>query len=290
MSSSKVVKILSSSLIVILILLFFVVVQSRQKNLEVIFLDVGQGDAILIKSPYGQKILIDGGPDKSVLHGLGKHLPFYDQKIDLVILTHAHSDHVAGLVEVLERYEVGKIFDTGVVHPSPDYLAFLEVIEEKELLLEIINKKREINLGPDLTLEIIYPVRDLAGRKVENLNNVSIVTKLIHGENTFLFMGDLETEAEEELLILYEPGELKSDALKAGHHGSSTSSSQDFVEAVKPRLVIIQTGEGNKFGHPSRRTVKRLERLGAEVFRNDLQGEIRIVSDGRELKTHLAKP
>lgn len=289
MFNQRLFKIIIGGLAVVLILLSFVVIQGRQQNLEVIFLDVGQGDAILIKSPYGQKILIDGGPDKKVLQGLGKHLPFYDQSLDLVILTHAHSDHVAGLVEVLERYKVDKIFDTGVLHPSPDYLAFLEVIKEKNLSLEIINQKKEINLGPDLILEIIYPVRDLAGRKVENLNNISIVARLVHEDAVFLFTGDAEDAQEEELLILYEPEELESNILKAGHHGSSTSSSQEFVNAVSPRKVIIQVGEGNKFGHPSRRTVKRLERLGAEVFRNDLSGEIKIVSDGQQLQVELER-
>ena len=246
---------------------------SAENNLEIAFLDVGQGDASLIKTPFGQNILIDGGADYKVVNELEKILPWWDRTIDLMILTHSHNDHVAGLIFVLERYNVEKIFYTGVVHSAPAYLEWLKIIKAKNIPLIIMDRPQKINFGDDCFFDVIYPRQSLLGKSVSNLNNSSIVAELDCANKTVLFTGDAEIEVEEELIKAGVLNEV--EILKVGHHGSNSSSIQEFLELVNPQKAIISAGKDNKFGHPSLRIIKRLERLGAEVLRTDLDGTIR---------------
>ena len=247
-------------------------------DLEVYFLDIGQGDAILIKTPFGQNILIDGGPDNKVINHLSENLAWWDKQIDLMILTHPHSDHVGGLADVVSRYKVEKILYTGVIHSSPDYIAWLEIIRDCGIPLIIIDRPQTIKLGEDCRLDILYPRESILGKEVSNLNNSSIVIKLIYKEAKFLLAGDIELETEQELL---NSGiDLSAQVFKANHHGSDTSNSQEFLQAVNPEIAVIQVGKENDFGHPSRRVIKRLERMGVKVFRNDLDGTVKVISDG----------
>ncbi len=251
-----------------------------ERKLEVDFLDVGQGDASLIKTPFGQNVLIDGGPDSGVLKALASNLSWWDRRIDLVILTHPHDDHVAGLNQVLRRYDVKKIAYTGVVHNSPAFLAWLDLINKKKIPLLIIDRPQKIVLGGDCFLDVIYPLQSFLGKEIENLNNSSIVVKLVYGQTGFLFTGDAEQEEEKEILGAKFPG---ADVLKVGHHGSDTASSEDFLAAVLPKISVIELGKDNDFGHPSGRTLKKLERLKSEIFRTDLNGTVKIVSDGKNI-------
>ncbi len=271
----KLYKILTTLAIVgiFLALPVFWVTLSAENKLEIAFLDVGQGDASLIKTPFGQNILIDGGADYKVIEELEKELQWWDRAIDLMILTHPHDDHVAGLIFVLERYNVKKILYTGVVHSAPAYLEWLKIVKAKNIPLMIIDRPQKIIFGNDCFLNIIYPRQSLLGKSVSNLNNSSIIAELDCENKTVLFMGDAEIEVEEELI---KTGDLRSvEILKVGHHGSNTSSHQEFLEMVNPQKAIISSGIGNKFGHPSLRIIKRLERLGAEVLRTDIEGTIR---------------
>ena len=254
---------------------------SPPEELEVDFLDVGQGDAILIKSPFGQNILIDGGPDSKVIEGLGKNLPFWDKRIDLMVLTHPHDDHVTGLIEVIKRYSVKKILYTGVIHSAPNYLAWLAVIRERKIPLVIIDRPQKIVLGDDCYMEIIYPRKNFLAQETDNLNNSSIVARLVYGQTKFLLMGDAEIEVEKELLA--DGADLSAQVLKVGHHGSDTSSGEEFLKAVSPQIAVIQVGEDNDFGHPSLRILKRLERAGAEILRTDKNGTVSLISDGKEI-------
>src|SRR3989338_6097559 len=156
------------------------------ENLEVDFLDVGQGDAILIKTPGGVNILIDGGPDKSVARRLGENLAWWDKRIDLMILTHPHDDHVTGLVEVLKRYRVEKILYTGAVHSAPNYLAWLKIIRDKKTPMTIIDKPQTISLGERTELQILYPNKSFLDKIFDDLNDSSIVARLVYGQNKFL--------------------------------------------------------------------------------------------------------
>ena len=255
------------------------------EELEVNFFDVGQGDSILIKTPFSQNVLIDGGPDIGVIEELSKNLPWWDRTIDLIILSHPHDDHVNGLNDVIKRYEVKKILYTGVVHDSPGFLNWLELIKEYNIPLVIIDRPQTITLGSDCKLDIIYPQESLLGKEVDNLNNSSIVVKLTYKETSFLFTGDAEIEVEEELIK--KEIDLKADVLKAGHHGSDTSSSEEFLNKVNPDYTIITVGVDNTFGHPSRRIIKRLERVEANILRTDEKGTIKMVSDGEVIKIKL---
>jgi competence protein ComEC len=280
--AKKLSKILGSLLVIVFFLIGFAVnSQIDRQNLEVCFLDVGQGDAILIKTPYEQNVLIDGGPDNSILSQLGNNLSFFDKELDLVILTHPHSDHVAGLIEVLRRYNISKVLMTGVRHTSPDYLTFLKEIKLQNIETETANSQKDIVLGNDLILKILYPWTDLSGQEVESLNNSSIIAKLIYQDTSFLLTGDAEELVEHDLLN--NQIDVKAEVLKLGHHGSKYSTTQEFLDQVQPKYGVIQAGQGNKFGHPHLRILKRLEDNNIQVFRNDLQGPIIFMSDGQNL-------
>jgi len=277
----KILLILGIAVVIVAMLLFWSSDQAP-KNLEVDFLDVGQGDAILIKTTSGQNILIDGGPDKSVIKRLGENLPWWDKQIDLMILTHPHDDHVTGLIDVLKRYRVKKILYTGVNHNAPNYLSWLKVVRDKKISLAIINKKQTINLSKDARMEILYPDQSLLNKNLSDLNDSSIIIKLIYGQNKFLLTGDASEKVEE--ILLASGADLSVDVLKVAHHGSQYSSSQEFLEKVEPKIAIISVGKDNDFGHPSLRTIMRLKRFGAEIFRTDEKGTVKIFSDGLNIK------
>ncbi len=270
-----------SAILILAGVAFFQSVEDNGK-LVVNFFDVGQGDAILIKTPEQQKILIDGGPSNVVVQKLGEVLPFYDRKIDLIILTHPHADHLDGLIEVLKRHEVKKILSTGVTHTTPDYLAWLEEIKNQNVPMEIAMAGQIIDFGGGVKTEILYPTEDLAGKSVENLNDTSIVAKLIFGQTSFLFTGDAETEVEEKLIS--GGANLKADVLKVGHHGSKNATSDNFLEKVQPSFAVVSVGADNQFGHPNAMTIKRLENIGAEIFRTDEEGNVKMVSDGMKIE------
>ena len=263
----------------------------QSQEMQVHFLDVDQGDSIYIRTPSEQDILIDGGPNKNVLSQLGEVMPFWDREIDVMILSHPHSDHVTGLVEVLRRFDVKQIYYTGALHTAPDYLAWLEEIQKQKLNLKIVDQPFEIDFGEKVKLEFLYPDESFLNQKVSELNNTSIVNRLVYGETSFLFMGDAEVEVEETLIkrgILRQAQDDKSgwpsaDVLKLGHHGSSSSSSEEFLKAVSPELVIVQSGMDNEFGHPHLRVLERLKRLKIPILRNDQEGRILVVSDGEEI-------
>lgn len=256
----------------------FWITYNAPKNLEVDFLDMGQGDAILIKTPGGQNILIDGGPDKTVAKRLGENLPWWDKQIDLMVLTHPHDDHVTGLTEVLKRYQVKRILYTGVTHTAPNYLAWLKTVQDKKAPLTIIDKEQTIDLGKNVKLEILYPDESLLGKTFDDLNQSSIVAQLIYGQNKFLLTGDAGLAVEK--ILLANGADLSADVLKVGHHGSEYSTSQEFLDKVKPRIAVIEVGKDNSFGHPNLRIIKRLERVGAGIFRTDEKGTVKIESDG----------
>lgn len=244
---------------------------------EISLLDVGQGDSVLLEAPQGQVILIDGGPDKKVLRRLAEELPFWEKRIDLIALTHPHEDHLAGLIPILERYEIGAVMITGVAAQSSTYTHFLEIISDKEIPLMLIEQPQTITFD-DVVLHILYPDTSFRARRISNLNNSSLVIKVVYKDIELLVTGDAEIEEEKELLS--SKINLQADILKAGHHGSDTSSTEDFIKAVQPKLVLISDGAGNSYGHPSPRTLKQFERMGIPVRRTDLEGTIHLQTDG----------
>ena len=209
-------------------------------------------------------------------------MDFNDREIDVMVLTHPHDDHVAGLVEVLKRYRVKRALYTGVIHSAPAFLEWLDIINEQGIPLVIIDRPQKIKLDDKCWLDILYPIQSLLGQEVDNLNNSSIVARLSYGQHGFLFTGDAEMEIER--ILLDGDIDFSSQVLKVGHHGSITSSGEEFIAAVAPDFAVVQVGADNSFGHPSRRVLKRLERSGAAVYRNDIHGTIKFISDGEEIR------
>ncbi|MDO8592617.1 MAG: ComEC/Rec2 family competence protein [bacterium] len=273
----KILLILGMAACAAAVLLFWLAYRAPNR-LVVDFLDAGQGDAILIKAPSGQNILIDGGPDKSAVKRLGENLPWWDKRIDLMILTHPHDDHVTGLIDVLKRYSVGKILYTGVTHTAPNYLTWLKLVRDSKTPMIIIDKTQTIKLGQGCELEILYPAKSFLGQTIEDLNQSSIIARLSYGQTKFLLTGDAGEEVETELLN--RGADISADVLKVGHHGSQYSTGQEFLNKVRPKIAVIEAGKDNQFGHPNLRTIKKLERVGARIYRTDKDGTIEIISDG----------
>lgn len=270
----KILLILGIFFVMTSILLFWIY-YNEEKKLEVTFLDVGQGDSILIELPYGQNVLIDGGPDSSVIRGLSDNLSWWDRNIDLVIMTHPHDDHIVGLIEVLKRYKVEKIIYTGVMYASSAYETLIRSAREKNISLIAIDRIQKINFGEDCGIYLLYPFDDTyLGKETDNLNNSSIVSKLDCRDDKYLFMGDIETDVEK--ILLEKNINLNSRVLKVGHHGSDTSSSEEFLKEVRAEIAVVTVGEDNKYGHPSLRTLKRIERSKMKIYRTDLMGNINL--------------
>ncbi|MFY9461616.1 MAG: ComEC/Rec2 family competence protein [Candidatus Sungiibacteriota bacterium] len=270
-------------------LVWFAVFQIEASGgfLRIYFFDVGQGDAIFIESPGGNQVLIDGGPDNSVLAKLGEVMPFWDRSIDLVILTHPHADHLDGLVEVLKRYDVGTVLESGVNHTIPEYAEWHELLEEKNVKVVIAKAGQRIQLSDAAYLDILTPLEDFIGKSPKDMHDATVVSKLTYASTAILFMADAERPLEFRLLDSSFQI-LDSDILKAGHHGSKTSSSEGFLEAVSPEIAVISTGKKNRYGHPHQEVIDRLNKLGIKIFRTDTDGDVTFVSNGVQFS--LDKP
>lgn len=249
--------------------------QIPDNRFHIYFLNIGQGDSTFIKTPNNHQILVDGGPKNYILQELDVVMPFFDKTIDLVVVTHPHADHIDGLIEVLKRYEVNAVLITGVDYKSPSYDEFLKIVTEKNIQIYIAEKNEDFSFG-NVTLDVIYPNKPLLGKKFQDLNNSSIVIKILYGGKKILMTGDMAFE--EENLLIKTGLNLRADILKVGHHGSKTSSSRDFLNLVKPEIAIIQSGNGNSFGHPSKEALNRLKAAGVQqIYRNDMDGLVEII-------------
>jgi competence protein ComEC len=249
-------------------------------NLHVAFLDVGQGDAILIRTPSHQSVLIDGGPSPSRLNvELGKRLPFWDHKIDLVISTQPHSDHVSGLVDMVRRYDIQSIVGCSAEYDSSTYNEWRSLIEDDGIEYSSACAGQRIILDKDVHLDIINPQRQTVAGTSSDVDNNGVVLRLIHDQISFLFTADIRHETERLLIDLGYL--LKSDVLKVAHHGSNTSSTTEFITAVNPSLAVISVGEDNRFSHPDDGVLSRLE--GIKVMRTDKHGTVELITDGQTL-------
>ncbi|MBL7058051.1 MBL fold metallo-hydrolase [Patescibacteria group bacterium] len=272
---------ITAILVVNTALIYYWLFVNLNANLSVSFLNIGQGDAILIQTPGEQNILIDSGDGVKIIEELSTKLDWFDRQIDLFILTHPHNDHIGGAIEVIKRYKVKEIMYTNVSYDSPLYLALLSIIKEKNIKTLVIDAPININFGNNCALSIIYPFEDISAKEFENINNSSVVSRLDCENKKFLLAGDVELEIEE--ILVEAEMDLKADVYKASHHGSDTSNGQAFLDLVQPEITIIQVGADNTFGHPSLRTLNRLERIGSKVYRNDLDGTIELYINNGEL-------
>ena len=254
--------------------------QPRAGLLEVDFFDVGQGDAIFIETPKGYQVLIDGGPDASVLEKLGQEMPFYDRSIDLIILTHPEADHITGLIEVLKNYQIGQILENGFKRETAGYKEWQRLIKEKNIPVKITQAGQVVNLSQGIKIRILWPDKTAVNSSPESSNNISVVSQLIYGQREFLFTGDIEKQVELNLAVA--GIDLESDVLKAAHHGSKTSTNQLFLEKVNPNIAVISAGDKNPYGHPHQEVLERLKNV--KTYRTDQNGNIEILTNGQWFK------
>lgn len=251
--------------------------------LHVDFLDVGQGDAIFIKSPSGTQVLVDGGRGSIVLARLQKAMGFFDRDIDMVVATHADMDHIGGLIDVLTRYKVGTVLMTKNLHDTPAFNVFIKKVEDEGAQILYAQRGQVFDFGSSTagstTLQVLFPDHDPTGLES---NVSSIVARLAYGANTYMLTGDSPKEIEEYLASLG-TSTLTSDVLKAGHHGSRTSTSLRFVSAVHPTYAIISAGRDNSYGHPHKETLDVLTSAGVQIVSTIDQGTIFTTSDGERV-------
>src|SRR3989344_2148094 len=263
------------------------IVQEKDGLLKIYFFDVGQGDAIFIEAPNGNQVLIDGGPNNTVVQKLGETMPFYDKDIDLVVLTHSDADHITGLIKVLERYEVENIIYSNIVRKSSLYDAWQEAVakEGANVIDPVIGEL--VDLGNGVTLTILHPAESLEGKVMNKVNNESVVLMLKYGENEILLSGDIEAKTERQIIL--SGAEFDADVLKVAHHGSKTSTTGEFLYEVLPQVAIIQVGAKNRYGHPTQEVLKRLDDYDIKYYRNDLAGDIKVISDGESYQVKYEK-
>lgn len=247
------------------------------------FIDVGQGDSIFLRSPSGKTMLVDAGtPDsfesiQDVLNGEGV------TKLDVVIMTHPHSDHMGSMKKVIENYGIGTFYMPDAVNTTSTFEKVLNALESKKVKTKVIwgSANTAIKWDDNVEVRVLSPIQ---GADYQNkLNNMSLVVKVTYGETSLLLTGDAESYAEE-LMIASEKELLKADVLKIGHHGSSTSSSQAFLDSVQPKAVVISVGKNNDYGHPHRETMQRLKKLGTEIYRTDKLGTIHMLFTESEVR------
>ena len=275
--STQETKVLASAAAILLVLAFFAWRTLPDGRLHVVFLDVGQGDAIFIQTPSGRQVLVDGGPSETVLLSqLGRQMPFWDRTLDLMVLTHPDSDHVTGLVPVLERYQVDTVIFREVEHESDVYEYWLQLLGAEGATVYQGEAGLRLTLDEGLEMVVLHPGLELVGGREGNTNNNSIVTRLAYGHVSVLLPGDIEAEVEQRLVA--EEAPLGSTVLKAAHHGSCSSTTQEFLDAVGPEVVVISVGADTHFGHPCAEVVERLD--GFPVYRTDEQGVVEVITDG----------
>ena len=273
-------------------------VKNKNEKTKIIFLDIGQGDAAMIDIPKDTQILIDGGDGKDILNKLGEHLPFYDRKIELVIMTHPDKDHIGGLVEVLKYYEVEQILETGIKCEKAICEEWDKLIEEKNIPVKYAEFGQRIKAG-NIEMVVLYPFENLKDKEVKDSNDASIVLKLVindslfkvgenngknqkilkqpfdklrmtKNDNSFLLTGDAGFPVEKDLIS--QSINLESRILKVSHHGSKNATSNEFLKLVNPEKAIISVGK-NSYGHPAKELLNRLKNMSVEIFRTDETGD-----------------
>lgn len=298
MPKEELKKVFNNTVLVLLLIIaaavWLAIASCPDNLLHIYFCDVGQGDAILIKTPQGRQILIDGGPDDRVLKCLSRALPFYDRSLDLVILTHPHADHLGGLIEVLRTYQIKKVISWQIPYRSADFREFVDLVRRKNLPVWKVAAGDVLALDQQVEAEVWYPLSNeqlsvlgaesASGASIdpydgENINDSSIVLRLVCGDFETLLTGDAPETVQQ---LLLQQGMVKqSDVLKVAHQGAKDGLDEDFLKRVSPKLAVISVGKNNRYGHPHTETLEELKNAGVEIKRTDRDGTIEVVSDCR---------
>lgn len=245
---------------------------------KVIFFDVGQGDSALIITPGGKTILIDGGPDEKILRGLGEVMPFWYRQIDLLVITHAHDDHIVGLIEFSRRYQIRRVLYNNLNFKTPALEALIKIFKNKKIFLT------EAKVGQSYKFALNCSFDILSANKEAGLdeNDYSIVAAWRCLNKNILLTGDAGLKVEQELLI--NDINLHSDILKIAHHGSDTANSEDFLKTVNPMVSVISVGLNNKFKHPNGIILERLQKMAVDIYRTDKQGILYFLANNKVIK------
>jgi len=240
-------------------------------EMRVHFIDVGQGDSIFIESPNGKTMLVDGG-----VKGAGQNVVSYlkelgVKKLDIVVATHPDADHIGGLIPVLNSIDIGQFYDSGKVHTSQTFEEMLTLIDTKNIPYNVPKTDENIAFDDDINVKVLN-----ADENATDNNDASIVLKIAYGNVSFLLTADAGVSLEKEMM----QDDVKATILKAGHHGSNTSSSAEFIQAVHPEVTILSYGEGNKYGHPHAEVVERLQAIGSKIYATAEAGTVIVSTDG----------
>ena len=255
--------------------------QSSRRGLTFVMLDVGQGDALFIESPTGTQVLVDTGPPRKILSQLSRVLSPFDRRIDAIIITNPDADHIGGFSDVLKNYRVGGVFEPGTINDSKIYQNLKQEIKNKNISDILARKGMRLHIGGGAVIDILFPDPDVL---TWSNNDGSIIAKLTYGETSIMLTGDSTSVTEKIVLSQNSKETLESDILKVGHHGSRTSTSASFVQAVAPKYALISNGKDNTYGHPHPDTLSTLTQFGAKILRTDLLGTIIVKSDGSMLR------
>ncbi|KGO13937.1 ComEC/Rec2 family competence protein [Clostridium botulinum] len=250
---------------------------NKSNELKVHYIDVGQGDSILVQTK-DKNILIDAGTRKSSDNLINYLKKQHIKKLDYVIATHPHEDHIGGMPKVIDEFEISNFYAPKKTANTKIFKDMILQLKKKNLKINVAKKGISLDLSNDSSLDFLAPVKD----NYENTNDSSAVVKLTHGNTKFLFTGDAEKTSEKDILNSNE--DLSSNVLKVGHHGSHSSSSKEFLDKINPKIAIISCGKNNDYGHPHKETMKELKKRNIEVYRTDIDGTILLTSDGENIK------
>lgn len=257
----------------------------NDKKLHVVICNVGQGDAIFVRTPGGSDILIDGGPDGSVLSCLGRHMPFWDRTIEIIILTHSHADHLTGLIDVAKRYRV-LAFGSGKVENSSGVQELMKLLKQNKTQEKLLRQGDKFILN-GVVLKTLWPTtqraeQNSASGESSNENGLSVIERLNYGNFTALFTGDAQAEDLEKIDLLAG----KIDLLKIPHHGSRFGLTAEILDVLSPKLAAISVGKNNKYGHPTPFILDLLKSLNIKTLRTDQVGDIEVISDGKNWRVN----
>ncbi|MEI6843506.1 MAG: MBL fold metallo-hydrolase [bacterium] len=268
-----------SVLFVVSLLLWSVAIrENRHGILTVAFLNVGQGNATYIESPIGTKVLIDGGPNKTLMREISSVVPFYERHIDLLVVTNPDRDHYEGFFPLLDKYSVDAFVESGIKGVTGEYELLKKKISNKQIPDILARRGQIIDIGGGAYIEILFPDRDVSGLST---NDGSIVERLVYGNTSLILQGDSPQSVERYLISLDKLG-LKSDVIELGHHGSYTSSSEEYLKAVSPEYAVISSAQNSEYGHPHKETLATLSTLKVPSLATCTMGKIVFNSDGKQ--------